>query len=456
MPDDQILVVEDGTAGRQFFAKALKSQGYQVIAAASGPEALGRLEGEDFPLALLDLGLLGPAGLDLLSRIKAQCPDCEVILTADHGDVESAVAALRLGAYDYLLKPDLNPPELHLRVARALERRRLALSNRELLKDLSRTQAELARRRTLELTQIRRIGEVLAGPLSWGQLLEGLADLIWESLPLQALGLEFQGAGAEKPLLAFRRHPGLPEAAFLTFQEWFRDAPAGPAPQGPLPAILREVVVAGEATARVAAGREAPFSPEEAELFRIFTLQAEAALKNLLLFEQVKGLAIRDGLTGLYNYRYFMEILRYEVAKSRRYHTPLSLVFMDIDDFKHINDSRGHPWGDRVLRKVAALLQQAVRHADLLCRYGGDEFALLLTQTPPAHALMLAERLRRLISQTSINAVDPDFRVTVSVGVAGLEPAMGWEDLVQAADAAHYRAKEAGKNRVCGPGKPEE
>jgi diguanylate cyclase (GGDEF)-like protein len=310
-------------------------------------------------------------------------------------------------------------------------------------------------RRALELTQIRGRGELLSEPLTREQLFQGLAGLIWESLELTVLGLAFLGTGTEHPLAEFRRQPEFSAQAFADFQNWFQETSSGnPAPSPPCAALLKETVKAGEVTARVAAGRHTPFSPEEVELFRIFILQAEAALKNLLLFEQVKSLAIRDGLTGLYNYRYFIETLRYEVEKYRRYHNPLSLLFVDIDDFKNINDTLGHPQGNQVLKKVGALLQKGVRHADLACRYGGDEFALLLPQTAPAQALVLAERLRALISQTPINAVAPDFRVTVSIGVAGLEPGMSWEDLVRAADAAHYRAKETGKNQVCRAGGP--
>jgi len=449
MPGEKILLAEDDPGMLRLLAESLMSQGYAVTPAADGHAALAALEAQEFPLALLDLRLPGPSGLELLSRLKTKAPATEVILITGPGDLQSAIAALRLGAYDYLLKSGLSLPELHAAVARALERRRLAQSNRDLLAHLSQAQEELARRRTLELSQIRRIGEVLAGPLTWEQLFQGLAGLIWESLELTMLGLEFLGTGAENPLMEFRRQPEVSDRAFEDFQNWFQEtSPGNPAPPPPCPALLKETVQAGEVTARVAAVRHAPFSPEEVELFRIFTFQAEAALKNLLLFEQVKSLAIRDGLTGLYNYRYFIETLRYEVEKFRRYRTPLSLLFLDIDDFKNINDTLGHTAGDKVLQTVGALLQKEVRHADLLCRYGGDEFALLLTQTAPAQALVLAERLRALISQTPINAVEPDFRVTVSIGVAGLEPGMSWEDLVRAADGAHYRAKEAGKNRV--------
>jgi two-component system cell cycle response regulator len=452
MPVEKILLAADDPEMLAFLAESLEGQGYAVTPAADGPTALAALAAEEFSLALLDLGLPGPSGLELLSRLKDKAPDTEVILIAGDGDRDCAIAALRLGAYDYLLKSALNRPESHAAVARALERRRLAQCNRALLVHLRQAQEELARRRGRELSQVRRIGEVLAGPRTWEQLFQGLASLIWETLPLTVLGLEFLGTGSEKPLLGFRRAPELGHRAFEDFQNWFPEGPPGDPLEAPLPALLQETVRAGEVTARVAAAREAPFTPEEVELFRIFTLQAEAALNNLLLFEQAKSLAIRDGLTGLYNYRYFIETLQNEVEKCRRYRQPLSLLFLDIDDFKIINDTRGHTTGDKVLQKVGALLKNTVRHADLLCRYGGDEFALLLPQTPPAQALMLAERLRALISQTPINTVDPDFRVTVSIGVAGLKAGMGWEDLVRAADEAHYRGKEAGKNRVCGPG----
>jgi len=162
-------------------------------------------------------------------------------------------------------------------------------------------------------------------------------------------------------------------------------------------------------------------------------------------------MAIRDALTGLYNYGYFKEALHYEVEKSRRYKTPLSLLFLDIDDFKRVNDTLGHLKGDKIMRQVAAILKKGIRQADLLCRYGGDEFVMLLSQTPPDQAMLLAERLRLRIAQSSLNRQEQALKITVSIGVAGLRPEMNTEDLVKAADDAHYRAKQTGKNRVAGP-----
>ena len=103
------------------------------------------------------------------------------------------------------------------------------------------------------------------------------------------------------------------------------------------------------------------------------------------------------------------------------------------------------------MRQVAALLKQETRQADLLCRYGGDEFVMLLSQTPPDQAMVLAERLRHRIAHSSMNRLEQRCKVTVSIGVAGLRPEMTTEDLIKEADEAHYRAKQAGKNRVVGP-----
>jgi diguanylate cyclase (GGDEF)-like protein len=458
MAGEKILLADDDHSLRETLQEFLASQGFTVTAAADGYEAMAAVKVQEFALALLDLMLPGYSGLDLLSHLKAHTPDTEVILFTGHAGLESAVQALRLGAYDYLLKADLRLADLQTLVARALERRHLARENRELVENISKAQAELVNRRSRELTQVRQIAETLAGPLTWDQFVRGLVNLIWESLPVELLGLQLKGPEGDLPLAAFRRREDLPDALYQTFQELLQGqlAPDPPTPPGgtPLPAMLWERLEVGNVTLAVGAGRHSPLTPEEAELFRIFILQGEAGIKNLVLFDRVKSMAIRDALTGLYNYGYFKEALHYEVEKSRRYKTPLSLLFLDIDDFKRINDTLGHLKGDKIMRQVATILKQGIRQADLLCRYGGDEFVMLLSQTPPDQAIVLAERLRQYIVQSSMNRLEQRLQVTVSIGVAGLGPGMSTEDLIKEADAAHYRAKQAGKNRVAGPEPP--
>ena len=139
------------------------------------------------------------------------------------------------------------------------------------------------------------------------------------------------------------------------------------------------------------------------------------------------------------------------MEQSRRYETPLSLLFLDLDSFKVINDTLGHSQGDAVLKTLADYLQGALRQADVICRYGGEEFVVLLPKTPLEQAVLLAERLRQKISEQVIPLPERDLRFTVSIGVSSLSPDMDGEALVNAADAAMYQAKQAGKNQVCAP-----
>lgn len=450
MPE-QILVVDDDPALLQVLTRFLQGQGFAVEAHQRGETALAAVEQQEPAVALLDLNLPDLSGLEVMRRLKATRPDTEVILFTGLGGLDSAVAALRLGAYDYLVKSELKLPELAAVVERALERRHLTRANRELVEDLKQAREALAQRRAQELVQIRRIGERLAGPLTLEGLTQGLADLIWESLPLSCLSLTIRGPGGEVREEAERlRQPSPHQLA--AWKEWcrgFLTRGGDPDPPPPGWAVVWGTLSADPLRGLAAGGRPTPFEPEETELFRIFLLQGEAALRNLLLFEEVKGLAIRDGLTGLYNYRYFREMLTQQVGQSRRYGWPLSLLFVDLDDFKVVNDTLGHPAGDVVLKTVAGYLRRAVRAADLLCRYGGEEFVILLPQTPPEQAEILANRLRAGIAGLSIPLPERELFVTVSIGVAALTPGADGDALVAAADQALYRAKEGGKNRVC-------
>ena len=461
---ERILLAEDEPQILAMLSEVLRQQGYAVRAVVDGLEAQKALQEEKFHLALLDIGLPGLSGLELLSRIKSDSPYTEVILFTGGADLESAIQALRLGAYDYLLKSEMRLQNLMTVVARALERRRLALSNRELLTHLRRAQNELAQQHSQDLSRLRRLGESLAVPLTWEQLFHGLLNMIWDSLDLQVLGLKFQGTRKELTLEAYRRQPGVREEDLASFKVWLarrlhrlvepgQETPESPGLAKPFPEILWAKFQAGESLAVVAGARQTPFTPEESELFGVIILQGEAALKNLELFEEIKSLAVRDGLTGLYNYRHFWELLAHEVEQSRRYQTSLSLLFLDLDNFKVINDTLGHAQGDVVLKTLADYLREALRHADVICRYGGEEFVVLLPKTTVEQAIKLAERLRRRISEISIPLPEHDLQFTVSIGVAGLLPGMTGEGLVEAADVAMYRAKQAGKNQVCGPEK---
>lgn len=456
MAEEKLLLVDDDPEILRTHSRFLASRGYEVLAAESGREALAAITANDIPVAIVDILLPDLSGLELLARIKELSPDTEVILYTGLGTLDSALQALRLGAYDYLVKTELRLPELQRVVEQALERRRLSQANRELLQQLKEAKEELARTRARELAQIRRLGETLARPRSLQELLQGLLDLVWEALPFQVLGMVVSRENPEGTVLAVRHRREVRGEAEELLTQWLLERiQAGPFQAGeeqfPLPefpALLLEPLEAEKVRGLAAGLRSEPFSAEEAELFRIFVLQGEAALRHVLLFEEVKNLAIRDDLTGLYNRRYFQEVLAHQVQICHRYHWPLSLLFLDLDDFKLINDTRGHAVGDLVLRFVADYLKAHLRHADVISRYGGEEFVVLLPQTNQEQAFLLAERLRQGIAATPVPAGEEKLWVTVSVGVSSLTPPMSGDDLLQSADAAMYRAKQAGKNRV--------
>ena len=194
-----------------------------------------------------------------------------------------------------------------------------------------------------------------------------------------------------------------------------------------------------------------PFDAAEIELFDYLARQAGVSVENVGLHEQVQRQAVTDDLTGLFNHRRFNEVLEAEIERSRRFAQPVGLVMLDLDDFKQINDTRGHQQGDQVLRDIAALLREYSREIDAPARYGGEELALILPQTDLEGAYQLAERLREGIEAHEMTMLDGKgaLRVTASIGVAAFpDSANDAADLVAVADAALYNAKRAGKNKT--------
>ena len=173
-----------------------------------------------------------------------------------------------------------------------------------------------------------------------------------------------------------------------------------------------------------------------------------AAIQNAVYFDRMRQLAYRDGLTGTFNRRYFEMRVLQELERARRYGLVLSVMMIDLDGFKSLNDEFGHLLGDEALRQVATLLSQHMRKADIICRFGGDEFAVLLPETLGENAVFAAEKLRRAIESWDFSGVPRP--LSLSVGIASYpEHGTSRDGLVKSADDALYLAKQSGKNRVC-------
>jgi diguanylate cyclase (GGDEF)-like protein len=190
------------------------------------------------------------------------------------------------------------------------------------------------------------------------------------------------------------------------------------------------------------------FDDEQVEMVGSLAAQAVVALENARLHRIVERQALLDGLTGLANRRSVEETLRSEVARARRFDDKLCVVMADLDDFKRVNDTWGHPVGDDGLLMFAHTLRATVREMDVAGRWGGEEFVLVLPGTDAAGGARLAERARTALESRTLDVEGEPVRLTASFGVAELSPTADVADLIAAADSALYEAKRTGKNRV--------
>lgn len=212
--------------------------------------------------------------------------------------------------------------------------------------------------------------------------------------------------------------------------------------------ILSPLIVENETIGVIYFGASAPYSFNGDMLGFVVSIsyQAAMAIKNAQFYERIAALAITDGITGLYTHRYFQERLEESVKWAARYNKPISLIFLDLDHFKQFNDTLGHPQGDNVLKEVAEILRAYTRETDLVCRYGGDEFAIVLSDIGKEKAAEIAERIRSGFL-TALNKYS--VQITGSIGVATFpQDAKTKVELILKADTATYKSKHEGKNKV--------
>jgi diguanylate cyclase (GGDEF)-like protein len=190
------------------------------------------------------------------------------------------------------------------------------------------------------------------------------------------------------------------------------------------------------------------FSCEDIALIELFGQLIGASIGNIKLFEKMQRQATTDGLTGLVNHKTFYETLEKEMWRSRRYGGKVSLIMVDIDNLKKINDTYGHRAGDKVVIEISKRIKQCVRQIDTAARYGGDEFAVILPNTPLDDAIIVSERMVNVVARSGIAWQKAQIPLSVSVGVGQYDADTNPEDITSRSDQALYDAKQAGKNTV--------
>jgi diguanylate cyclase (GGDEF)-like protein len=478
-----VLVVDDDDDIRELLALTLRHEGWSVTLARSGGEALAALREHAPEAALVDFQLPDMNGLELIRLARAEAPDLACVAVTGQGSERVAVEIMKAGAVDYLVKP-FEPSRIVAVVRQALEDRRFRASRlyRDITSDLAAKNDLLERRmeqlnrRMSETSTLYEAAGILTSQLALSDVLSTVVRLAGELFQAPAASVRLIDEAGERLELA--AHAGLGESYCRRGPVPLGASAAGRAASTGAPVHVHdagsdEVFLKGELLSHeglrsllclplLVRGRcigvltlyhrtPRSYEPEELRFLSTFAGTVSIAVDNARLYGEQARLAITDGLTGLFNHKYFQESLVGEVNRARRYGQPVSLILVDIDRFKSYNDAWGHQAGDVLLRTLAGVFKAAARQNDVAARYGGEEFAFVLPQTDKRQATAFAKRLCRAVERRRCEGEEilPGGRLTVSLGVAAFpEDGRQAAELVARADQALYRAKNLGRNQV--------
>lgn len=482
-----VVVADDDPRKSSVLSWVLRERGYEVSAVRVGDELIEALRARPADLVLLDANGRVAAVDEALRKLRAEQMGGDVpVIVAGIADAQHAATVLRHGADDWLPKP-LQVGELLARVDVLVSARseirdvRLALLRRE--EELQRAQDDIATTRQL----VEILNEVTA-ELTAAEIYRVLARRVARALDLRHCSIVLASAGdSTGTVVATFDDPSITDLQvqidrypeLLAALRSNRVVLVPDVMQDPMFAGVRELWKREGRTAPVRSVLAIPFaldrrrsgifflrtergeralSAEDSDFAEIVIRAAVAAIRRAQALESTRAdnrrleeLATTDALTRLLNRRALLDRLSVEVDRARRFKQQLSLLMVDIDHFKSVNDQHGHLVGDAILREMGTLLNGAVRTVDVVARYGGEEFVLILPETSTEGARVFGERLRERIAEHRFDlGTEPIFHLTCSVGVATFpSPRVASpEDLFARADEALYRAKSGGRNQV--------
>ncbi|MEE8484568.1 MAG: diguanylate cyclase [Nitrospinota bacterium] len=452
MPKEKILVVDDERDLVLNLKATLVSEGYEVLTANDGENALGLAEGHLPDIILLDIMMPGMDGFEVCKRLKAnpKTENLNVIFLSARDMVYSKIKGLDSGADDYITKP-FNHDEL-------LARLRVFARIREYKKKLS-TMVDFSKSinvlniEEFKKTLIERISDIYHADLFSILLVDGEGaklTMLVNNHPDFEDTSGFKINMLDTPLMK----RALTQKKCITIDDFSRseysthkrkkyndDYAMG------IPLLIGHEVIG---VLNLSGNGKGFFDKPDYTYLMLGAEHLASAVSNVMKHKKIEEMAITDGLTGLYNHRYFYEMLQAEFERATRYGSGLSVIITDIDYFKKINDTYGHLSGDMILREIAKILKKHTRKVDLVARYGGEEFTLLLPETGKEKAAQVAERIRKDVESRKFKGEKEMITVTISLGVEDLNnpEIKTCNDVVRFADNKLYQAKEGGRNRV--------
>lgn len=488
-----ILIVEDHREMMQILGKYLSDCGFQIENADSGETALKQYKEKQPDLMLLDVMLPGISGIDVTREIRSNGNLLDkyvpIIMLTAKSEVKDVVDGLSVGADDYIIKP-FQFDELLARIKTALRVKELNEKYRKQSKELEEANKQVyhlsqtlieknkeLRKKIYDLHNIFDVSFELHSILDSSRLINStLLYLIgqfacksalflftWKKNEQRLSVLNSKGFyQADVDTLIIEKSDRLVKylkevndpVLFSKIPKKYQNTPAYKEFQKLNITLAFLINVHENEDAIICLGprvKQDIFKPNELEILGTIKHIVSIALSNASLYDEVKQLSYTDGMTELHNYRYFEMRLKEEVLRHSRNKQDVSLIIIDVDNFKNYNDTLGHQAGDSVLRQLAAILKETVRENDIVARYGGEEFAIIVPGLSRKGINSLADRLRVGVEKFSFpnENIQPQGKVTISVGTASLPvDASDTTDLIRKADTALYAAKHKGRNCV--------
>jgi two-component system cell cycle response regulator len=457
-PSPRILLIDPNDAARKTLAERLHLQSFIVVECRDGAEGAIRALEDPPSVVVADLSMPSISGVQLCRLLGSESSTNQVpvILRGFEGR-RNHFWAEQAGAFAYVVKGRMG--ELVRALRRAIERQVtleegfFVVSSTEGLDVRERIAAHLdaALFDSVIAAEVRRLGS----SESFDRLLDLLSQFVsqvttyrWMAVLRHSpgrMGVHANSSRGPESISEAREAFGVQDIASLMTVE---DDDAVADASGPA-AITAPIMFGDGEIGALALAPRAPIHQNDPLLVRTIARELGGALRMATLVEESRFMATTDALTGLMNRRAFMEWAIRDVRRSQRYRDPFSVIMVDVDHFKQINDKRGHNVGDIVLSNLGRLLGATLRSCDVVARWGGEEFIIALPSTPLAGAVDVAERARAELEGAII--LDPRkdrVPVTASFGVSQLMPEEVFEQLVDRADRAMYAAKSAGRNRV--------
>jgi len=450
IPDQSnILIVEEELSFRSLCRDLLQEVGYHVEICGSCDEAIAFLQQQPIGLLLTDMNMCGTTYLDILRTAETLPTPADVIIMTDQATVETAIDALKKGACDYLVKP-FHPDELRYVVAHCLEHRKTMISNQQLVRE----------------NHFLKSGQLLSSIINMDSLVPQILAVLLDEMG-GTVGCSFLLDDEETPFIADLKNISVEFAERLTrlLMPQFYDATGlcrsvknlalelstlqqNCEQMWILPLRDGDVLRGGIILCDISDDISDVFP--SAELSYLCD-QINLGFENCCRYRDAQQLMYTDDLTGLYNHRYMHISLNSEIRRSLRYELKFSLLFLDLDRFKVINDNYGHLAGSAALKEVGVLLADCVRDVDTLFRFGGDEFAAILVETDDRTARVVAERIRKVIEEHPfLEKQGMSSYVTVTTGFATFPTdATEKNKLLDLADRAMYAGKGT-RNIICG------